>query len=353
MPRWLPTRARRPLLALLVPLVLVLVAAVAVVGVRVWQDHSRTELERAVDLAPSGSERFAWTDWAGVRRELDAPEGDLDALLDLGFDADLTSASSMVDSAAFLDDLFGFSPENVEWELLAQGESGAVALLQMPDSVDLEALGDGLEGLGFTRPDEEDGVWVGGEELIADLAPGSGISPQFQNLAIDADEHLVIGSDNADYLATALDGDRGVDGVEQVVGRAGEPLSAVAYADDRACTALSMAQADGDDQAEADELVAAAGEVNPLTGFLLGSLPDGTARVVMSFEDDDQARRNADARSTLASGPAPGQGGGFADRFELGRVEADGEVVTMELEPVEGSFIVSDLGSGPVLFATC
>ncbi len=54
-----------------------------------------------------------------------------------------------------------------------------------------------------------------------------------------------------------------------------------------------------------------------------------------------------------AAGPAPGQGGSFPERFELGRVVATGQVLTMELTPVEGTFVVSDLSHGPVLFATC
>jgi hypothetical protein len=73
----------------------------------------------------------------------------------------------------------------------------------------------------------------------------------------------------------------------------------------------------------------------------------------MSFENDDQARTNADSRAVLAGGPAPGQGGDFSSRFRLGTVSADGAVVTMELEPAAGEYVLSDLTSGPVLFATC
>ena len=53
-------------------LVLVLLAAVAVAGVRWWQDRHRTDLERALAYAPPGTARFSWTDWAGVRRTLHA-----------------------------------------------------------------------------------------------------------------------------------------------------------------------------------------------------------------------------------------------------------------------------------------
>ncbi len=114
-----------------------------------------------------------------------------------------------------------------------------------------------------------------------------------------------------------------------------------------------MAQADPDDQDAADQLVERAGGVNPMTGFAMAVEPDRQVVVAMAFETDEQARRNADSRAELASGPAPGQGGDFADRFTLGPVTADGSVVRMELLPVDGSPVLSDLSTGPVLFATC
>ena len=75
--------------------------------------------------------------------------------------------------------------------------------------------------------------------------------------------------------------------------------------------------------------------------------------MALSFETEDQAKVNADTRSTLARGPAPGQGGDFSDRFAVDSVSAEGSVVTMELDPLEGEYVLSDLSSGPVLFATC
>jgi hypothetical protein len=73
----------------------------------------------------------------------------------------------------------------------------------------------------------------------------------------------------------------------------------------------------------------------------------------MQFANDDQARTNADSRAILAVGPAVGQGGDFADRFTLRSARADGSLVTLELWPAEGQYVLSDLSSGPVLFATC
>ena len=224
-------------------------------------------------------------------------------------------------------------PDNVSWELLAQGETGSVLIVGLPDSLSTSSLADNFSGLGYT---ESGDLWNGGEDLVARLSISEGgpISPQFQYLALDEDRHLVLASDSAPYLREAVRAlPDGLDdeGLSDVVGAVGEPLSAAVYSGDVACGELAMSQADVDAQDQADQLVAGAGGVDPLAGFAMAALSDGSLRVALSFENDDQARRNADSRAALASGPAPGQGGTFPDRFDLGRVAADGRVVTMEL----------------------
>ena len=345
-------------------LVLVLLAAGGVAGVRWWQRSHRSDLERALAYAPPGSARYSWTDWAGVRRELGAhlddhsSPDDVDQFLADGFDADLTSGSAMVDSAAVLQQAFGFSPADVDWELLAQSTDGSVLIAGLPDDLDVGDLGDNLEALGYERPDSEGGVWQGGEELVARISAdhGGSLSPQFQYLALDADRHLLLASDSGPYARAAidaLDDDLDDDGLAQVADAVDEPLSAEVYTGDYACKALAMAQAGEDDQQAADQLLAEAGRVDPMTGFAMAVEPDRKVLVAMAFESDERARRNADTRAKLAAGPAPGQGGDFGERFELGPVTADGPVVTMELHPVDDSPVLSDLSTGPVLFATC
>jgi hypothetical protein len=141
--------------------------------------------------------------------------------------------------------------------------------------------------------------------------------------------------------------------VRDVLAAAGDPVSASVYDGDYACSALAMSGADDAEQAEGEELVRRAGEVDPLTGFAIAQQGDGDVEVALGFESDDRARANADTRAALAAGPAPGQGGTFPDRFRLGRVAAQGRVVTLDLHPVRGSYVLSDLSTGPVLFATC
>lgn len=341
---------RRPLIVGAV--VLVLVAGAAVVGVRWWQGSGGSDLAQAVEFAPYDAQRLSWTDWADVRAEVGTD--DVRDLLDAGFDADLTSASALIESAPLLQARFGFSPATAEWELFSQSESGAVVIVRVPDDTDFADVADTLEETGFTRPDDDGGVWMGGAQLLPSV--GARLTPELQYIALDAANRLVLTSDTEAYLAETVDTLR--DGeppaaMTDVVAASGDALTASVYDGTYTCSALAMSQADAADQELADRLVAEAGEVNPISAFAMSVQPDRGVRVAMAFENDDQARTNADSRAVLAEGPAPGQGGEFGDRFAVDSVTADGDVVTMDLEPKEGTFVFSDLASGPVLFATC
>lgn len=340
--------------------VLALLAGGAVFGFRAWQDAQRSDLQRAVALAPGDGERFSWTDWSGVRRELGA-DLDVDSaspevldFLSEGYNSDLTSASALVESAQVLHVEYGFSPASIDWELFSQSAAGAVVMMHLPEGTDWPGIADNLTALGYTEPKQEDGVWLGGSDVLGTI---SGVTPELGYVALDKDDSLIFTSDTIDYLEDALDDAIGagaaVDSLDEVVGASGDALSAAIYTGAHACAALSMGQADVSDQEQADQLVREAGKVNPFTAFAMSVQPNRDVRLALSFENDDQARTNADSRAVLASGPAPGQGGDFADRFVLGDVIAEGAVVTMELAPVEGSYVLSDLSNGPLLFATC
>ncbi|MBZ5738466.1 hypothetical protein [Nocardioides mangrovi] len=351
--------SKRTTVAMVVVAALVVVAA-SLVGVRLWRDHDRTPLERAASYAPADAQRLSWTDWAAVRDRVgahldeDSSPGKVEDFLDEGYDDDLTAASALVQSARVLQAHFGFSPATVSWELFSQADDGAVVILKLPDDADLDHVGDQLEASGFTRPDRDDGVWQGGDTLLPEI--GADLTPELQYVAIDAGDGLVLTSDKADYLQGVVDhlGDTDLpDPMQEVVSASGDALSASVYAGDYTCSALAMSHADDDDQATGERLVAEAGEVNPVTAFAMSMQPGGHVLVAMGFEDDDQARTNADTRATLAAGPAPGQGGDFTDRFTVASATADGDLVRLDLVPVEGAYVLSDLSSGPVLFATC
>ena len=338
----------------------VVVLAIVVAGLLWWRSMPDGELDRAASLAPTDAERLTWTDWSGIREEVgsdvgsDASAADLRRFLDQAFEEDLSSTSALVTSAETLQAEFGFSPATLEWELFSQSARGAALLLRLPESADLEELRDGFEDLGYERPEDDDGVWRGGADLLPTISPE--LTPELQFLAVSDDDRLVLASDTADYLADVVEGlgDGAPDELDVVLEAAGEaPLTAVAYDGPYTCAELAMSQADAPDRRQAEALLSKAGEVSPVTGFLLAEQAGGDLRLAMGFETEDQARANADARAALLAGPAPGQGGDFGDRFEVGDVVAEGTIVRADLAPVEGEYVLSDLSAGPVLFATC
>ena len=347
-----------------IALVAALLLAAVGGGLWWWRAASGSELARAAALAPADAERLSWTDWGGVRRELDADLSDsssaaeLGRFLDRGFDADLTSTSALLASAPVLQTRFGFSPATVEWELFSQSSEGAVVILRLPDSTDFGSLEANLTDLGYAPPDSDGGVWGVGDGLVRRRArpdPGAAERRAAGRRAPGADQRHggVPRGGGCGGVRLGRLGRSGVAAWPTWSGRPGPRLSASVYGGDYTCSALAMGQADETDQEQAASLVAEAGEVNPVDGFSMSVQPDRRVRVVMAFETEDQARTNADTRAALAAGPAPGQGGDFGDRFSVDSVSADGRLVTMELVPEDGAYVLSDLSTGPVLFATC
>lgn len=343
-------------------LVLAAVVLLAVAGLVGWRLTDRgTVFEEAVALAPQGTERATWTHWDAVRRELDvdldagSSGEDIQALLDDAFTRDLSSTSALNTSAVVLHEELGISPATLRWELFAQSPSGAVEVLALTDDVDPDDVRERLETLGWKAPEDDAGVWVGGPDVLARVGPG--LTPELQHMVVLDDGRLLLTSDNAGYLeqaAGAVKGDREqVEGLGDVAEALGDPVTAVLYTGPHACEKLAMAQADADAQAEADQLVEAAGGVHPLTAFGMGAVAGGEVRVALEVEDPDDAEAEATARARLASGPAPGQGGDFSERFEVAETGTRGRIVTLDLRPEDGEYVLSDLSSGPVLFATC
>lgn len=341
---------------------LVAVVVVAVAGLVAWRlSTPSAAIGGALSLVPAGTSRVSWTDWEGVRRELgadvdaDSSSEAVDAFMADAFAEDLSAMSALGTSAGAMQPELGFSPATITWELLAQSPDGAVEMMGVDDDVDLGGVADRLSALGWTEPDESDGVWVGGPDVLSGVAPG--LTPELQHFVLLADRHLILASDQAPYLEQVLEVVHGdadaADDLADLASGLGEPLAAAVYDGAYACERLAMSQADDDARAEADQLVAAAGGVHPLTGFAMGLLAGGDVRAVLQVEDPDDAPDDAVARARLAAGPAPGQGGDFGDRFSVEGASSEGRAITLDLRPEDGEYVLSDLTSGPVLFATC
>ncbi len=346
-------------------LVLSLVAGLVVVGVLVWQRQHRTDLDKALDAVPARSLRVGFTDWGTVRTRLKArldaspDKVAIEAFMSRAYDSDFSAASSVDEAAAALQENYGFGPATAQWEAYAQSRRGAAMVLDVGDDADFDELAGNLRSLGYTRPKDEDGVWRGGADLVAQIDPT--ITPELQYVVLLADRGLVVSSDNAGYAAEAARAASGdspslgdKDGIAALSDRLGHPANALLWSDDFACDDLAMSHADPDDQARAELLVRKAGGVTPLSGLAMAMEPDRTLRVVVHFEDAERARKNLRPRARLAVGEAVGRGVSFSDSFRLTSSRAVGSEVVLDLKPRDPTgFVLSALYDGPVLFATC
>ncbi len=348
---------------------LALVGAVAVGAWFGWQTLSRTSYERAVATLPESTLRATYTDWASVRELADgsglgsaSTTRDVANFVSRAYDLDLTSTSAVVDATYAMNRRYGFSPIDADWETYGQSREGSVVVMSFDDSVDLEGVERNLRSLGYTPPSGgagSGGVWAGSADLVATIDPS--LTPVFNNVVVLPDEGLVLLSDTAAYAsssASVVDGSAEgldeVDGVPALTSEAGEPATAVLFASDFACEALSMASASEDDQAAAEDLIASAGGVSPLAGVVVAMEPDRSLVVGMHFETSDQAADDLRPRVELASGDAVGQGGTFGERFRVEKATSDGNEIVLDLQPAADDLpLVSDLTEGPLLFASC
>jgi hypothetical protein len=311
-------------------------------GAAWWHDAHRSALVKALDVVPGDAQRISWTDWSRVIEKV-GRTGGTEAILDHAYDADLSSASAMVTSAGPLDTL-GLPITDLRWETFAQSDDGAVVVLRVDSAKHWLAR---LAAAGWTKDD--DGVYDG-SAVATDLR----VSPELTY--VTTSDGLIVASDDPDYVRKVADHDmtKPDRSITTVAARLPSPVSAVLFSGDYTCGHLAMSQADDLDQEQARVLLNAVGGVDPMTAFAFGYSPDPDhLRVAMSFDNDDVARHDAEARAKLAAGDAPGQGGTFGDRFTVTEAKATGSVVTLALTPRSGQSVLSDLSSGPVLFAAC
>lgn len=333
-----------------VGIALVVIIALALTAYAVWPRPAA--FERAVGLLPEDSQRVLWTDWAAIRGEVDCR--DWSRCEERLSDTDLGAASALVISAEALEGQLQWGPRLVDWEVLGQSTAGQVLVVGGFDSEQLESVATTYAARGFTAPSEkrlDGGVWTGGGDVLARL----GISePVFGHAAFLADEGLLLSSDDPGYLADAVASARTGDGPDlPLVASVDNAIAAVGLAGDRACEELGFATADSGAQAEAEQLVEAAGGVSPLDGYLVALGPDGAWTAVLGFEDDARAERDLLPRQRLAAGTDPGQAGTYPELFTLDSAETDGSSVVLRGVARPAAYALTQTTQGPVLLASC
>ncbi len=360
------TGVRRTVLAVVVLLAAVAGGVVAASGA----PDPRPPLLAGLDALPADTETANLTDWERVRDLLDVPVGDADdpavlrGVLSQGFSTDLVGASPLAGAAPVMAADYGWSVAAADWEAFGQSRDGAVVVVDL-GTVDPDVVVAGLDDVGYTAPTthrDTGGVWTGGPDLLASVDPA--LTPLLGYVAVLADDGLVLFSDDADYAAHVVSVARGEAAsmaaepdVAATVLRLSDDPVAVVHTGDRGCTVTSLRSASPDDRVAAQRLVAA-GE--PLVaydalGLGLRLSDDGSALdVAMSFADPAVAAAQERVRAALAQGDALAQGGTWAERFDRVDATVAGPVLVLTLEGADRrARLLSDLGTGGLLFASC
>jgi hypothetical protein len=342
-----------------------LVAALVVGGLAWWLTRGPDgRYADALDTLSEDTLRSSFTDWAAVEERLDVPDvseaqdrEEVDRFLDHAYDTDLVTGSTLLDVIPGLATTFGYSPADAEWEAYGQAREGAVDVLKLNGDVDFDEIADNLEEAGYDPPDEDDGVWRGTGDLVVEFE--SPMTTIQINVMLLEDERLVLTSDSAAFLESTRDVVRGdaeslrdVPGVDGLVGAVEDAVSAELWTGDFACEDLSMTKADAADRATGARLVEEAGGVHPLDGLVLARTGGDAATIAMWFDSEADADDDLQPRTDLARGPAPGQGGDFAERFTVESSRVDGQLITMKIRGRTDT-LMGDLGQGPILYATC
>lgn len=354
---------RRPRTAIAIVAVVVVLLGGSAIWARWWREHHPTGILGAIAAMPLATQRLSFTDWSAVRLQLrvlrDQEISTMGRWLPEAFSDDLSPASNMADSAQLLQQHFGFSPANTQWEAFGQAPSGQVEVLQLNDTVSVEGIADKLEEAGYPKPRTATGVWAGGVDRLAAIDPS--ITAEFANIVLLADQHMVVASSSPSFLASTV---ATIEGKQKALSSLGstsamlnnidEPTAAVVWARDFVCADLAMSQADSQSQAQAQQAITAAGQITPLVGFTLALGSDGVVTAAEQLPSATAAQGDLKARASLATGPEYGRGpANFSDDYTLESASTKDATILLQMKPHSGVFPLSSLYSGPLVFATC
>jgi hypothetical protein len=346
---------------------LVTLVAVAGAGVALSQVARTTPtVPTALASMPAETLTASVTDWAQIRARLGGPDENTGAVLDRAYETDVSAVSVLGDMAPVMERRYGWSVLDARWEGLAQSRQGAAVVVQMPAGFDLGVVREGLGELGYLEPFESDGVWRGGADLVAGIAPT--LTSLLSHAVVLDDTHRVVFSDTAAYAARTAGVVQGTipalgqDGAVAAVGERLEgAVAGTVHRGERGCAVMGFRRASAADQAMARQRIAAVGGVGAFSAVGIALMPPGGGglqraplELAMHFDDGGVATDEAERRARLAVGDAPLQGGTYQSRFTVAQAEQRGGDVVLRLRPREADAqLLSDLNSGALLFASC
>ena len=302
-------------------------------------------LTRAGPFVRGASAGVEFVDWAAVRKTVG---GDLSgARLFRVADIGPLNTRSPVQGPEPL----GFSLDDIDWEARVDGEA-ALGLIGFPEDFDVAAVESALERCGYERREIDGGALYsreklqscdGGDDPTAPTIP----EPRLSNVAVLADERLLVLASSPDEAERAVEsrGDGG--GFEDALDDLGSALDGVAAgyvgAGELGCRMFAPdAGAPGRLTPEIErELKRRQGELGePYELLLVGFVPNGKrfdGRVVLDYDDGGKAEDGLEARrKSFEETTSPVTAEPLSADLRLASAEVEDDAIVFSLAPREG-----------------
>ena len=254
-----------------------------------------------------------------------------------------------------MQDELGLSPATLDWELLAQSADGAVEMLGVGDDLASTTSPSGSPRSGWAEPEDEDGVWVGGPDVLVGV--GSGLTPELQHFVLLPDRGLVLASDQAPYLEQVMevvDGD-----ADAAEASPTWPQGSAIRSRQRCTTATTRASASRWPRPTTTPAPRRTSWWPPPVGSTRSPAsrwacsPAGTSGRCCRWRTPTTHRATPTRAPSWRPARLPGRAATSRTGSPSRTPAREGREITLDLRPAEGAYVLSDLTSGPVLFATC
>ncbi|GAA2074110.1 hypothetical protein GCM10009821_10850 [Aeromicrobium halocynthiae] len=305
-------------------------------------------LTAALASVPSGTTVVGFTDWRRIR-DSGVPVDELS-------ERDVSTRSELARSRAAMQELMGWSVDDLAWEAFAQG-GGPGVLVAALDGLSPDAVEVGLGDAGFVP---STGGWTAGPGVLT----RTGLSTVLEHVVVLERERLVVAAETPAATAAvvevvrggapALSADREAVAVAQALAGSDAVLLQRAGV---GCDAARLTSEESLRQADV-----ALESVGPLASHTTSGRAitdrggDGmgaqTVRFAMAFDAAATAREQARIRESVSTGPFIGRTGQVEQVLRLVDSRTRGRVLTLEFERDPARDVVMT-ATGPLLFAAC
>lgn len=305
-------------------------------------------LTAALSSVPLATTVVGFTDWRQVRAS--------GVPLEEVSERDVSTRSELAGSREVMQELLGWSVDDLAWEAFAQG-GGPGVLVAGLDEISPSEVEDGLAAAGFVPS-------AGGWAPEPGVLTSSGLSTVLGHVVVLGRERLVVAAESAGATAAvvrvvregapALTADPESAAVAQALAGSDAVLLQRAGV---GCDAARLTSEESLRQAEVAlepvgslvEHTTSGRAITDRGGDAMGSQ---TVRFAMAFDAAATARDQARVRESVSTGPFIGRSGQVEQALRFVDARTRGPVLTLEFERDPGRDVVMT-ATGPLLFAAC